>query len=204
MTKTSEHKKIGVFGGTFNPPHLGHLKLVSDFADKLSLSDVLIIPTYTPPHKQADGLVSSEHRLRMCSLTFERDKRFHVCDIEIKREGKSYTFDTLTALSELYPSAHFYLIIGSDMLLSFDEWHRYKDVLNLCTICAAERDTTNNPLKKHGIPSLFKGHNLIVLDFKPLSVTSSLIRKMIKTHQDISPFVAQEVIQYIADNNLYL
>ena len=95
---------IGVFGGTFNPPHLGHLRLVRRFADRLSMSKVLIIPTYMPPHKQTGELASKEDRLNMCRLMFSCDDRFKVSSIETDRGGKSYTYDTLKELKGLYPN----------------------------------------------------------------------------------------------------
>lgn len=204
MENSLEQKRIGVFGGTFNPPHLGHLKLVSEIADRLSLSDVIIIPTYIPPHKAPKELAAGTHRVEMCALTFEKDSRFHVSGMELERKGKSYTYDTLVELKNIYPETHFYLIIGSDMLLTFDEWHRYEDVLKLCTVCAAERDGEEQPIKKYGIPKVFEGHDLIITEFSPLTISSGEIREMIKASQDISNFVTQEVKDYIADNKLYI
>jgi len=196
--------RIGVFGGTFNPPHLGHLKLVSEIADRLHLDKVLIIPTFLPPHKITKDLASGEDRLQMCRLTFGKDSRFQVSAMEIERGGKSYTFETLSELKREYPHSELFLIIGSDMLLTFEKWRRYEDILNLCTVCAAERDNEQNPIKKFGVPKLFEGHNLILAEFSPINISSSRIREMIESSQDISGFVTQEVKRYIARRKLYI
>jgi|LSQX01.1.fsa_nt_gb nicotinate-nucleotide adenylyltransferase len=196
--------RIGVFGGTFNPPHLGHLKLVSETADRLELDRVIIIPAFLPPHKEAKLLACGEDRLEMCRLTFGEDSRFQVSAMEIERGGKSYTYDTLCELRMYFPHSELFLIIGSDMLLTFEKWHRYEDILNLCTVCAAERDSEQNPIKKHGLPKIFEGHNLILTEFSPVNISSSKIRQMIRSSQDIGGVVTQEVKRYIDDRKLYL
>ena len=139
--------RLGIFGGTFNPPHMGHIRLVTAIADKLQLDRVLIIPASVPPHKHVLNLARSRDRFEMCRLSFEGDRRFSVSDTELRRVGKSYTYDTLCEIKREYPDAELFLIVGSDMLATFDEWYRYHDILMMCTLCAASR--------KHGfVPEL--------------------------------------------------
>ena len=130
--------KIGLFGGTFNPVHNGHINLVKNFKDKLSLDKVLVIPTAVPPHKQAESLVSSEDRLNMCRLAFS--SLAEVSDVEIERGGRSYTVETLEELKKIYKDDDLYFLVGSDMLLSFKRWYRWEDILTMCTLCATDRD----------------------------------------------------------------
>ena len=131
--------RLGIFGGTFNPPHMGHIRLVTAIADKLQLDRVLIIPASVPPHKHVLNLARSRDRFEMCRLSFEGDRRFSVSDTELLRVGKSYTYDTLCEIKKKYPDAELFLIVGSDMLATFDEWYRYHDILMMCTLCAASR-----------------------------------------------------------------
>ena len=135
--------RLGIFGGTFNPPHMGHIRLVTAIADKLQLDHVLIIPASVPPHKHVLNLARSRDRFEMCRLSFEGDRRFSVSDTELLRVGKSYTYDTLCEIKKKYPDAELFLIVGSDMLATFDEWYRYHDILMMCTLCAASRKATS-------------------------------------------------------------
>ncbi|MGN1442597.1 MAG: nicotinate (nicotinamide) nucleotide adenylyltransferase, partial [Acutalibacteraceae bacterium] len=130
---------IGFFGGTFNPPHLAHKRLALEMKEEAHLDKILVVPTFVPPHKAALSLASGEDRLTMCRLMFDEDI-FSVSDMELRRKGKSYSFDTLTEMKRLYPDDKLFMIIGSDMLLSFHEWYRYRDILGLVTLCAASRD----------------------------------------------------------------
>lgn len=186
---------IGVFGGTFNPPHLGHLRLVRRFADRLSMHEVLIIPTYMPPHKQAGELASKEDRLNMCRLMFSCDKRFKVSSIETDRGGKSYTYDTLKELKGFYPDDTLYLIVGSDMLRTFDSWYRPEGILLLCTLCAAARDGG-------GLPQIV-AEKVILDDMEPFVISSTEIRETVKNNGDIKPFVGEAVARYILQRGLY-
>ena len=111
-------RKTGIIGGTFNPIHNGHILLAVYCKEKLNLDRVIFIPTYTPPHKSDKDLVSEVHRLNMCKIAVQNYVDFSVSDIEIKRKGKSYTFETLTSLKEIYPRDTLYFITGADMFLS--------------------------------------------------------------------------------------
>ncbi|HZK39128.1 MAG TPA: nicotinate-nucleotide adenylyltransferase [Clostridia bacterium] len=188
-------QKIGIFGGAFNPPHKGHVRLARDFADRLSLTQVMVVPSFISPHKRATSLAGAQDRLAMCSLAFEGDERFVVSSMEIDRQGKSYTYDTLKVIKEQNPCADLYLIIGSDMFLSFDTWHRYKDILNLCTLCTAARETdhslADNPYKA------------IVSDLPVLELNSTQLRAMLNNGEDVKIYVGEKVAAYIEDRGLY-
>ena len=114
--------RIGIFGGTFDPPHAGHKKYADEVRNKLSLDNLIVIPTAAPPHKQKKTSTTAEDRLNMLGLLFEKDSGVLVSDMEIARGGRSYTFETVTLLREQYPDDELIFILGSDMLLSFHTW----------------------------------------------------------------------------------
>lgn len=188
-------RTIGVFGGAFNPPHKGHVRLARDFAGRLSLDKVLVIPSFIPPHKSDSLLATAEDRLAMCRLAFAGDDRFEISAMEIERGGKSYTYDTLRALREEYPEAALYLIVGSDMLASFETWHRWRDILSLCTLCAARRKESDNLCKDKV--------DCLVSDLPAFEVSSTEIRDRLARGEDIVPLVGPEVAEYIRGRGLY-
>lgn len=201
-------RKIGLFGGTFNPPHIAHKRLSDEMKDKLGLDEVIIMPTFTPPHKEAKSLAESKDRLHMCSLTF-CDSCYRISDMEIKREGKSYTVDTLEALKKIYPDDEIYLIIGSDMLLSFHKWYRYEDILSLCTLCVISRedektaklliDYARDVLKR----DVEKGE-IIISHSAPVELSSTLIREKILKGEDVSAYLEKGTYEFIKEKGLYL
>jgi nicotinate-nucleotide adenylyltransferase len=203
--------KIGILGGTFNPPHKGHVKLGLDFANELSLDKVLVIPSKIPTHKTAPDLLSGEERLKLCSLAFDNGI-FEVSDIEIKSEKDSYTFFTLEALRKLYPDSELYLIIGSDMFLIFDKWYRYRDILGMCTVCVEARQNEDSvaELKSYAKKHLGlkiegrEGEKVIISQKKPFPVSSTEIRQRIKDGRGVKRLVPERELEYIVSRRLYL
>ena len=189
--------KIGLFGGTFNPVHNGHINLVKNFKDKLSLDKVLVIPTAVPPHKQAESLVSSEDRLNMCRLAF--GSLAEVSDVEIERGGRSYTVETLEELKKIYKDDDLYFLVGSDMLLSFKRWYRWEDILTMCTLCATDRD--NEETCRDADEDFFS--KIIFCDFSKTVVSSSEVREKLSEDKDVSDLVPEEVVKYIREKGLY-
>jgi len=188
-------QRLGVFGGAFNPPHKGHVRLARDFADRLSLAKVLVIPSFIPPHKSPAGLASGEDRLEMCRLAFCGDERFTVSSMEIDRGGKSYTYDTLVEIKKQNPDAEIFLIIGSDMFLTFDTWYRYREILQICTLCTAAREN-NLSLRNDPIDA-------IISDLPALELCSTELRDLRKNGGDIGVFTGEKVAKYISDRGLY-
>lgn len=189
--------KIGLFGGTFNPVHTGHVKLVENFKDKLNLDKVLVIPTAQPPHKEAKELVSAEDRINMCKFAFSHIAE--VSDIEISRGGKSYTVLTLEELKKIYPDDEFYFLVGSDMLLSFKRWYRWEDILSMCTLCATDRN--NEESCRETDPEFFR--KIIFCDFEKTIVSSTEVREKIERKEDVSHLISEEVFNYIKEKGLY-
>ena len=198
--------KIAVFGGTFNPVHKAHLKIANEFVSLLNLDKVLIIPTFIPPHKNSSELADGAHRMNMCKLVFMGEK-FQVSDIEIKRQGKSYSYDTLCELKRVYPDDELYFIIGSDMLLSFDKWYRYEDILSMCTLCVMTRENEigRETLLEYARNVLkLREDEIIISNSKAYEMSSTLIREKIRRNENLSDFLTEEVENYIKENKLYV
>lgn len=190
--------KIGVFGGTFNPPHNGHIRLAKAAADELKLDKLLVIPSCIPPHKIAAKLADGQERLEMCRLAFGCDPRFEVSPMELERGSRSYTVETLRELKVLYPDSELYFIVGSDMLESFDKWYLWQEILSLSVLCAASREEGYSPdLSRFG--KLAERIKIITLD--PLEVSSTQIRN---SAGEVSPeLLDPKVAAYIREHGLY-
>lgn len=190
--------KIGVFGGTFNPPHNGHIRLAKAAADELKLDKLLVIPSCIPPHKIAAKLADGQERLEMCRLAFGCDPRFEVSPMELERGSRSYTVETLRELKALYPDSELYFIVGSDMLESFDKWYLWQEILSLSVLCAASREEGYSPnLSRFG--KLAERIKIITLD--PLEVSSTQIRNSVG---EVSPeLLDPKVAAYIREHGLY-
>ena len=132
-------RKIGILGGTFNPIHKGHLALGLAAAEQYDLEEVWLMPSKLPPHKSHFAMLSEEHRLAMTKLAAHTDARFTVSDFELRREGLTYTADTLELLTKESPDVRFFFIIGGDSLVNFTKWRRPERILELCTLLAAGR-----------------------------------------------------------------
>ena len=189
--------RIGLFGGTFNPVHSGHVNLVKNFKEKLSLDKVLVIPTAQPPHKEAKELVSSEDRIKMCRLAF--GELAEISDIEISRGGKSYTVETLRELKKIYKDDEFYFLVGSDMLLSFKRWYRWEEILTMCTLCATDRN--NEQSCKEADKDFFE--KIIFCDFEKTVVSSSEVREKLEKGESVLSLLPSEVYDYIKEKGLY-
>lgn len=196
--------KIGLYGGAFNPVHNGHLALADHFKNALELERLIFIPTHVPPHKSGDGLVSGEHRINMLSLALSGLEYCSVSDIEFRREGKSYTYDTVCELKKIYPDDEFFLIVGADQYFDFQKWYRADDILRQVTVCSAARENNQYRQMLEYKSKHDNMQNTVVCNFDVTEISSSKIRNMISTGQSVSEFVPDSVLRYIKENNLYV
>ncbi len=197
--------RIGIYGGTFNPPHKGHIRLAEAMLKDARLDKILIIPAGTPPHKESTDLADDSFRIEMCRLAFS-DDRFDVIDIEIKRGGKSFTVDTVSELRSIYPDDELFLIIGSDMLLCFDKWYRYKDILNEVTLCVATREDEISRYKlfEYARNTLGLDENeILVSENSAFECSSTEVREIIKAGGSAEEFLTDPVRGYISEQNIY-
>ncbi|MBC8569262.1 nicotinate-nucleotide adenylyltransferase [Zongyangia hominis] len=197
-------RKIGIFGGTFNPIHRGHIHIARAFFEHLHLDSVLIIPTQVPVHKAPQGLISGEERLEMCRIAARNDPHFFVSAIEVERKEKSYTYLTIQRLRERYPDAALYLIMGSDMFLSFTTWYRYRDILQEATLCAAARkNRQQEELAACARRLREEGGRCVVLDLNVVDISSTELRARIQAGDDVSGYLDGAVEDYIRERGLY-
>lgn len=196
--------KIGLYGGAFNPVHNGHLALAEHFKNALELERLIFIPTHVPPHKSGDGLASGEHRINMLSLALSGLDYCSVSDIEFRREGKSYTYDTVCELKKIYPDDEFFLIVGADQYFDFQKWYRADDLLRQVTVCSAARENNQYRQMLEYKSKHDNMQNTVVCNFDVTEISSSKIRNMISTGQSVTEFVPDSVLRYIKENNLYV
>lgn len=184
--------KIGILGGTFNPPHLGHSALAIEAVEQLKLDKVLFVPTNIPPHKDIDNSDISSRR-DMLKIVIAGNNKFEIEDCEIKRGGTSYTIDTVRELKKKYPDDQPYLIVGSDLANDFSSWKDYQELKKIITIAVACRN--NYPLKEKD--------DFVLLDIAQLYISSSQIRQLINDGHCIQHLVKDSVADYIEKHNLY-
>jgi len=207
--KMNEEKteRIGVFGGSFDPVHTGHLIIAQDALEQLELSRVIFIPAAVPPHKQEQELIESRCRLEMLKLAVESNLRFSVSGMELKRGGVSYTVETIQALQEEYPGAELFFIVGLDSLVELHLWHRVDELLEMCSLVPFARGGSD--IKRVAdamqLPAAAKEkllHALIRLH--AVEISSSEIRRRVAEGLSIKYLVPPEVEMYIFEHGLYI
>ncbi len=195
--------KILLFGGTFDPPHFGHIQLLESSIDTVNPKKIIIMPTGVPPHKY-DRAANAQIRMKMCECFFPVFEDLTIDDEEIKRGGKSFTIDTVEYLKKKYVNSKVYFSIGSDMLLSFHKWHRYEELLESASIVVHCRTSDDIEPVKDYVQNLNKnGANILIASARIKEVSSTQIRDMVRENEDVSRFVPQNVIEIIKENNLY-
>lgn len=201
-----DHNRVGIYGGTFAPAHIGHVEAAKAFMQQMKLDYLFIIPTAIPPHKQIDASDDPVRRLRMCELAFEGVEGIVISDLEIRRGGKSYTYDTLKALEA--PNTRLFLLCGTDMVLTFDKWYRSEDIFKMCypTYVRREKDPLLDARIIAKIGEYYEKHGVmfrkILVD--PIEISSTEIRNAVKAGKDISGMVSPSVERYIKEHGLYL
>ena len=197
--------RVGILGGTFNPPHLAHLVCASEAASQLQLDRVLLTPVALAPHKDtADVDPGPEARLRLCRLAVQGDERLDVCDMEIRRGGPSYTVDTLRELHARTPEDDLTFILGGDIALGLSSWHEPEAVLALATLAVAERSGAERRDVAGRLTESFPGlEPPRFFDMPRLDISSSQIRRRIAQGRSIRYLVPDPVAEHIARERLY-
>lgn len=190
--------KLGILGGTFDPVHMGHLVLAEQAKEKLGLDEVIFIPCFSPPHKTRRKLSPANDRFRMAALAVEGNTSFSISDIELKREGLSYTVDTLRELRRLHPESAIYFLTGSDVLDEIHTWRNPEEIYKLARVVIATRpgfdsfDPENHFAKRS-----------IVLQITGVDISASEIRERVKRGRSIRYLVPFKVEEYIRKRKLY-
>ena len=197
--------RLLIYGGSFNPPHKGHVAAAMAAADAIRPDKFFIIPDYIPPHKTLDAASPSPaQRLEMTRLAFADVPGAEVTELEISRAGKSYTADTVEYFSEKYPGSEILLVIGSDMLLTFTEWYRFEYLLGRCTLIVLSRFGSDMAQLDAYAEHLKKGFGakVRIVEHDPVLTSSSILRSVIAAggHDAAIP---EKVYEYIKINGLY-
>jgi len=192
---------IGVLGGTFNPPHRGHLALASRARAELGLERVLLMPAYSAPHKGEDEDPGPERRLEMCRLAVDGEAGLEACALEIERGGPSYTVDTLRAIKRSDPEAELTFIVGADMARTLPAWREPRALVELAGLAVAEREDAGRGEVLRALAPL--GARVRFLGMGMLEVSSSQVRELVEAGDSIEGLVAPAVAEYIAAHGLY-
>ncbi|MFI3114934.1 MAG: nicotinate (nicotinamide) nucleotide adenylyltransferase [Clostridia bacterium] len=191
--------KIGIFGGTFNPPHLGHKNILETSIEKLNLDLVLVIPNNIPPHKEIPkNSPTTKNRFEMCEIMCDEIEKTMVSSIEIKNGGTSYMVETLEKLRKKYPFDEFFLIIGTDSFDIFEKWYRFESIFKLSTLVVLERNHLNqNLVQKEKLAEKYNA-KILLLESEIIEISSTEIRKDENLH-----LLQPKILEYIEKNNLY-
>lgn len=186
--------RIGLLGGTFNPIHFGHLLLAYGAKEELSLNRVIFIPAAVSPLKKREKKATGNHRYQMVRLAVKGTPFFSVSDIEIRRQGPSYTIETVRAFRKKMPSADFFLLVGSDCLKTFHRWKEAKTLSRACHVAVADRP---------GYPLPYLPRGFQKFEIPQVDITSSEIRRRIRERRSVVYQVPKAVERYIERNRLY-
>jgi nicotinate-nucleotide adenylyltransferase len=195
--------RVGILGGAFNPPHIGHLVCAQEALVRLDLERVVFVPMGQAPHREIEDDPGADVRLRMCEAAAGEDERFEVSRVEIDREGPSYTVDTLRELVERSPDDQLVLILGGDQAASLAAWHEPEEVLRLATVAAVERTGWSRQRIAVRIASIEGAQDVVYFDMPRMDVSSSLVRHRVARGEPIRYLVPEQVASSIEANGLY-
>lgn len=197
-------KGIGILGGTFDPIHLGHLHMAEAVYASMELEKIIFIPAFVPPHKIGMEYAPAKARYAMTKIAVEPYPHFSVSDIELRRNGVSYTIDTLRELHALYPEKHLYFIIGADSVVQLHTWNSIYEMLDLATFVAAGRPgyagVRSEVVRNLGAEAAAK---IILLHTPEYDISSTAIRAQIRQNASLAGMVPQTVENYIYEHGLY-
>jgi len=215
--------KIGLFGGSFNPVHIGHLRAAEEIKELLLLDKIIFIPTATHPLKKSKNVPDGKKRYQMLKLAVRDNPDFEVSDAELKRGGPSYTIDTLKYFSKMYKRKELYFIIGSENLSNIDKWKEYQELFIYSNFVVIKRPGKRFSKDKSMLPaklkSMFdfkesskditiyeqkKSKKLIFLNIRGIRISSTRVRKLIKDKKSVRYFIPNGLYNYILKNNIYI
>ena len=197
-------KSLGILGGTFDPIHIGHLRMAEHVFQSMDLEKIIFIPAYVPPHKLGQDFAPAQDRYAMTKLAVADNPHFIVSDMELKRSGVSYTIDTIRQLHNLYPDKELHFIIGADSVAQLHTWHNIEEMLELTRFVAVWRpgyEDAMDELVRH----LGEGakQRVLLLDTPVYDISSTEIRTRIRQGASLAGFVPKAVENYIYEHGLY-
>ena len=190
-----------IFGGTFNPLHIGHYEMLRALENDSSIEKIFLMPDRIPPHKICDFLAEDSIRIEMCRLAAEDFSKAELCLIEFEREGKSYSYDTVLTLKEKYPDENFIFVCGGDMLVTFDRWYKYEELMKEIPFIAFRRSDVDDNLFDNAAKLLSdKGMRLTVKNEVIPCVSSTEIRNDFKAAKKLLP---QKIFRFLVERGVY-
>jgi nicotinate-nucleotide adenylyltransferase len=199
--------KIGIYGGTFDPPHIGHINACKSFLEKIDMDVLYVIPTFLPPHKEIASDVSAVDRLEMCKIAFSSlSKKVTVSDIELARQGRSYTADTIKHFKCLYENNEIFFLCGTDMLLTLDMWYNPKYIFDNATIVHVRRADDQDILISRKIEEYQNKFDAKIIDLQSniIEISSTEIRNTVRKCHETVELLSEQVYQYIINRGLYI
>ena len=228
----SSYRKVGIFGGTFDPIHTGHLMLAESACCGFGLDKVLFMPTPSPYHRTDKKVLELEHRISMVKLAIEGNDHFEFSDFEIALPGPTYTYNTLKKFTEEYPDTEVYLIIGGDSLFSIEQWYNFRDIFDMSVILSSKRENEtkgasgslgtsydgteeacaqagDDPLHDEFIARMEElreryGARIYDIEMPNIEISSSGISARVRSGKSIRYYVPEGVYKYITENGLYI
>ena len=211
--------KIGIFGGTFNPIHLGHLRSAEEIRETFALNRIYFVPAARPPHRSGDTLVSATHRLRMVELAVADNPFFQASAVELERTGPSYSIDTIRHFRHELEPASVFFVVGLDAFREIHTWKEYASIPALCHLIVTSRPGVPTPPQEQLLPVALQpalwydsslrmyrhtsGHTLIFHEIQGLQISASQVRATVRQGKSVRYLVPSPVAAYIADNALY-
>jgi nicotinate-nucleotide adenylyltransferase len=197
----ADPRSIGILGGTFNPPHRGHLALARHAQSELGLDRVLLMPAHSAPHKSEEEDPGPQRRLAMCRLAVGGAAGLQACGLEVERGGPSYTVDTLRAIHAGQPDAELTFVVGADMARTLPAWREPQALVELADLAVAEREDAGREDVLRALAPL--SADVAFLKMPPVEISSSLVRERVSAGESIAGLVEPAVAQYIAEHGLY-
>jgi nicotinate-nucleotide adenylyltransferase len=208
-------KRVGLFGGTFNPIHLGHLRGAEEIGEAFHLQEVIFIPAALPPHKTKEKIIEARHRLEMVKLALQKNPRFSMSDVELQRPGKSYSIDTLRYFREKFQDS-LYFILGRDAFVEIETWKDFQNLFSFCNFIIMTRPGFQKTSSLPGalIPAFqydpgasawvhVSGNRIFFKEITFLDISSTKIRELIEKGESIRYLVPPEVEAYIKSQEVY-
>lgn len=190
-----------IFGGTFNPFHIGHYEMLNELQNDGRIEKIFVMPDRLPPHKTCEYLADGEDRIEMCRIAASDFSKAELCLIEFEREGRSYSYDTVIRLKQIYPDKRFTFVCGGDMIVTLDKWYNYRELIKEIPFVAFKRSDTDEELFEQSVERFRQeGADITVFDRQITAVSSTYIRSNILTAKDLIP---EKIYGFIMQRGIY-
>lgn len=195
--------RTGIFGGSFNPVHKGHIHLAESIKNELELDRIILVPSGNSPHRSMAEYAGGEDRLEMLKLAAQGKEWLEVSDYELNSDRISYSIYTVEHFRRKFPEDKLFLLVGSDMLLSFDKWYKFREILKKATLAVVSRSSGDLLKLKEKAEDLSQYGEILISEAEPFMMSSTEIREKIKKNLDLTCYLEKNVVQYIKLKGLY-